>query len=88
MPQDKTTSMRTSFIKEQGSFIHISLTLKHRQQSDEAHFNVQLFAFLTDGTIYEVEDQQENYDDIEAGPEVTKAEVHDSPQSTLENREG
>ncbi|XP_022618651.1 scavenger receptor cysteine-rich type 1 protein M130-like [Seriola dumerili] len=33
-----------------------------------------------DGVTYEVEDPQENYDDIEASPEITqtKAEVHDS----------
>lgn len=41
----------------------------------------------TDGVTYEVEDPQENYDDIEAGPEVTetKAEVHNSPKTPPEN---
>lgn len=36
---------------------------------------------------YEVDDPQENYDDIEAVPEITetKAEVHDSPQTTPES---
>lgn len=36
---------------------------------------------------YEVDDPQENYDDIEASPEISqiKAEVHNSPQITPEN---
>ncbi|XP_073326332.1 scavenger receptor cysteine-rich type 1 protein M160 [Pagrus major] len=39
------------------------------------------------GVTYEVDDPQENYDDIEASPEVseTKAEVHNSPQTTPES---
>lgn len=49
---------------------------------------MQLFVFLTDGEIYEVDDPQENYDDIEASPEIIKAEVHDSPQTTPENSAG
>lgn len=49
-------------------------------------FNTRLF-FLTDGVTYEVDDPQENYDDIEASPEITEteAEVHDSPQTTPES---
>ena len=45
-----------------------------------------LFFFLTDGVTYEVDDPQENYDDIEACPEITQteAEVHNSPQTTPE----
>ncbi|XP_045911254.1 scavenger receptor cysteine-rich type 1 protein M130 isoform X2 [Micropterus dolomieu] len=41
----------------------------------------------TDEVTYEVEDPQENYDDIEASPEIsqTKVEVHDSPQTTPES---
>ncbi|XP_044065919.1 scavenger receptor cysteine-rich type 1 protein M160-like [Siniperca chuatsi] len=41
----------------------------------------------TDGVTYEVDDPQENYDDIEASPEMTqtKAEVHDSPQTAPES---
>ncbi|XP_035863944.1 scavenger receptor cysteine-rich type 1 protein M160-like [Sander lucioperca] len=41
----------------------------------------------TDGVTYEVEDPQENYDDIEAYPEITQteAEVHNSPQTTPES---
>ncbi|XP_035513024.1 scavenger receptor cysteine-rich type 1 protein M130 [Morone saxatilis] len=41
----------------------------------------------SDGVTYEVDDPQENYDDIEAGPEITQteAEVHDSPQTTPES---
>ncbi|XP_034733491.1 antigen WC1.1 [Etheostoma cragini] len=41
----------------------------------------------TDGVTYEVEDPQENYDDIEACPEITQteAEVHNSTQTTLES---
>ncbi|XP_078110438.1 scavenger receptor cysteine-rich type 1 protein M160 isoform X2 [Sander vitreus] len=41
----------------------------------------------TDGVTYEVEDPQENYDDIEACPEITQteAEVHNSPQTTPES---
>lgn len=36
---------------------------------------------------YEVDDPQENYDDIDASPEIaqTKAEVHDSPPPTTES---
>lgn len=43
--------------------------------------------FLIDGVTYEVDDPQENYDDIEAGPEISqiKAEVHNSPQTTPES---
>ncbi|XP_041802231.1 antigen WC1.1 [Chelmon rostratus] len=41
----------------------------------------------SDGATYEVEDPQEHYDDIEAGPEITEteAEVHEGPQTTLES---
>lgn len=41
----------------------------------------------SDGVTYEVDDPQENYDDIEAGPEISqiKAEVHNSPQTTPES---
>lgn len=37
---------------------------------------------------YEVDDPQENYDDIDASPEIaqTKAEVHGSPQLMPESR--
>lgn len=35
-----------------------------------------------DKVTYEGEDPQDNYDDIEAAPEITKAEVHDSPKAT------
>ncbi|XP_044208356.1 scavenger receptor cysteine-rich type 1 protein M160 isoform X2 [Thunnus albacares] len=40
----------------------------------------------TDGVTYEVDDPQENYDDIEASPEITEtqAEVHDGPKTTPE----
>ncbi|XP_067447489.1 scavenger receptor cysteine-rich type 1 protein M160 isoform X2 [Thunnus thynnus] len=40
----------------------------------------------TDGVTYEVDDPQENYDDIEASPEIkqTQAEVHDGPKTTPE----
>ncbi|KAF1390871.1 hypothetical protein PFLUV_G00062580 [Perca fluviatilis] len=40
-----------------------------------------------DGVTYEVDDPQENYDDIEACPEITQteAEVHNSPQTTPES---
>lgn len=36
---------------------------------------------------YEVDDPQENYDDIEASPEITRtvAEVHHSPPTTPES---
>lgn len=39
-----------------------------------------------DGEIYEVDDPLENYDDIEASPEITpiKAEVYDRPKTTCE----
>eukprot|EP00064_Thunnus_orientalis_P002348 superscaffoldBa00000166_g2355 len=38
------------------------------------------------GVTYEVDDPQENYDDIEASPEIkqTQAEVHDGPKTTPE----
>lgn len=49
---------------------------------------MRLFVFLTDEVTYEVDDPQENYDDIEASPEFTKAEVYDSPQTTPENVAG
>ncbi|XP_070765856.1 scavenger receptor cysteine-rich type 1 protein M130 [Enoplosus armatus] len=41
----------------------------------------------TDGVTYEVDDPQENYDDIEASPEIaqTEVDVHGSPQTTPEN---
>ncbi|TDH11092.1 hypothetical protein EPR50_G00080460 [Perca flavescens] len=40
-----------------------------------------------DGVTYEVDDPQENYDDIDACPEITQteAEVHNSPQTTPES---
>ncbi|XP_017266705.1 scavenger receptor cysteine-rich type 1 protein M130 [Kryptolebias marmoratus] len=39
-----------------------------------------------DGVTYEVDDAQENYDDIDASPEVvqTRAEVHDGPETAPE----
>ncbi|XP_070825415.1 scavenger receptor cysteine-rich type 1 protein M130 [Chaetodon trifascialis] len=41
----------------------------------------------SDGVTYEVEEPQENYDDIEPSTDITqaKAEVHESPQTTLES---
>ncbi|GLD45659.1 scavenger receptor cysteine-rich type 1 protein M130-like protein [Lates japonicus] len=44
-------------------------------------------AATADGVTYEVDDPQENYDDIEASPEITqtKAEVHNSPVTTPES---
>ncbi|XP_037629892.1 scavenger receptor cysteine-rich type 1 protein M130 [Sebastes umbrosus] len=38
-----------------------------------------------DGVIYEVDDPQENYEDIEAKIIQTEAEVHNSPQTTPES---
>ncbi|KAL7399027.1 hypothetical protein ABVT39_018790 [Epinephelus coioides] len=40
-----------------------------------------------DGVTYEVDDPQENYDDIEAGPEITatEAEIHKTPQTAPES---
>ncbi|XP_078026342.1 scavenger receptor cysteine-rich type 1 protein M130 isoform X1 [Epinephelus lanceolatus] len=40
-----------------------------------------------DGVTYEVDDPQENYDDIEAGPEITatEAEIHETPQTAPES---
>lgn len=46
-------------------------------------FNI-LVLWLTDGESYEVDDPRENYDDIEASSEITKAEVHDSHEHTSE----
>ncbi|XP_031732388.1 scavenger receptor cysteine-rich type 1 protein M160 [Anarrhichthys ocellatus] len=42
---------------------------------------------IQNGAIYEVDDQQENHEDIEASPEITRteAQVHDSTQTTPES---
>ncbi|KAK9515764.1 hypothetical protein VZT92_026382 [Zoarces viviparus] len=42
---------------------------------------------IQNGATYEVDDQQENHEDIEASPEITRteAEVHDSTQTTPES---
>ncbi|XP_059188425.1 scavenger receptor cysteine-rich type 1 protein M160-like [Centropristis striata] len=55
--------------------------------SENNYINEGVLDRNTDGVTYEVEDPQENYDDIEASPELTQteAEVHHSPQTAPES---
>ncbi|XP_076597662.1 scavenger receptor cysteine-rich type 1 protein M160 [Chaetodon auriga] len=55
--------------------------------SGDKDFHKGGFDQSSDGVTYEVQDPQENYDDIEASPEIsqTNAEVHENLQTTPES---
>lgn len=81
----KVTYRRTPLIQTQES-LGIFKYIFHNSNNIILSINTWMLCsvYLTDDVSYEVDDPRENYDDIRASGEITKAEVHDSHEHTSE----